>query len=126
MATHALARYSGVRINDYGRAPIVIGGGRSLSRRRHHGASASGGSHGILWKTAIAAAVLGYLDKNGTTFPTLPGVGRAGSLAIGCWLFRKKSPYAAAGVLAFGAIAVYEFITTGKISGVNGGYAGSM
>ena len=78
-------------------------------------------------KVGIAAAVLAYLDKPGTTFPTLPVLGRAGTLALVCYLFRHKSPYASAGVTAFGAISIYELITTGKISGVNGGgFSGVM
>ncbi len=82
-------------------------------RRRHGG----GGGGDTMFHHMAAGAVLGYLDSNDTAIPTIPILGRAGSLALACYFFRQKSPWLAAGAKTFAAIATYEMIANGSIKG---------
>lgn len=65
----------------------------------------------------IGGAILGYLDKNGTQIPTVPMLGRAGTLAVIAYFLRGKSPYISHAAAGFAAIAAYEFTREGSVSG---------
>lgn len=69
---------------------------------------------------AVAGYVLGQLDK-GTfgTLPTIPMLGRAGTIAVGAWYFGKGNKYAKLAAIAASAIAGYEYGSTGKVVGSN-------
>ena len=105
-------------------APIVVNvprpqalsvpkGKKAPTRRRHK----HGGAKSNLMEAVVAGAALGYLDKNGTNIPTVPVLGRAGTLAVLCYFFRDKSPWIAGAVGPLAGIAAYEMITKGSISG---------
>jgi hypothetical protein len=66
---------------------------------------------------ALAGYLLGMLDKSGTSFPTVPMLGRAGTLAVGLHFLGKGNKMMQEASLAAAAIAGYEMGGTGKISG---------
>lgn len=74
-------------------------------------------------KGAIGGAVLGYIDKNVPQVPTIPMLGRAGSIALGAYMLSGGKAGMAADVAIAGAvIAGYELGKDGKISGEGEGY----
>lgn len=73
---------------------------------------------------AIGGAVYGFLEKSFPTFPTIPMLGRAGTIAVAAHFIGKRSGFGgqAGGIvqdvgLAAAVIAGYELGRDGKISG---------
>jgi len=68
---------------------------------------------------AIGGLVYGFIEKNfGAQLPTLPLVGRAGSIAIGAYMIGKgKAGIVSDVARAAAVIAGYQFGTQGKIAG---------
>lgn len=120
------------------RATFPAGGGRSQSitvkvprpraapthhkktkhHRRHGGGD--GSFTNVVVTPGIAGLILGYIDKGSLPFtvPTIPMLGRAGTLALAAWWFRKHHrmlPRLAGG---FAAIALYEWEREGSIAGL--------
>lgn len=99
---------------------------RSTHRRRSSGGGAGGAARALLSSertgAMIGAALLGLLDKQGTALPTIPVLGRAGTVGVVLWYLGKSnhSPqlaHAATGALS---IAAYELTKQGKIDGIDG------
>jgi len=89
--------------------------------KRHHGGGGGGDSFmGTVGEPALAGLVLGYINKNQPNFPTIPQLGRAGTLAAACWFFRKQHPILRKLAPGFAAIATYEWQMEGKIAGLDG------
>lgn len=91
------------------------------AKRRSHRRASSGGGGQLkdrMTKAAIGGAVVGYIEKSGIAIPTVPMLGRAGSLALAAYFLGGKSPGVMQDV-AIGAavIAGYELAKDGKISG---------
>ena len=88
-------------------------------RRRHHG---GGGGSGInaLMSIALGGAAYGFIEKSfGASIPTIPILGRAGTIAIGMHFLNKGR---GSGLIrdigiAAAVIAGYQLGATGKISG---------
>jgi hypothetical protein len=128
MANTAIARYSSP-VGNSRPAPIVVrmpslpkkqekkGKGRGRGRVAHNAQTEMMGA-------AVGGALLGYLDKQGTAIPTLPVVGRAGTLAVLCYVFKDKSPWIRSAGNAFAAIAAYELTREGSIAGEDNHIAG--
>lgn len=89
---------------------------KSKGRKGHH--RGKGGKDGLI-ACAVAGGVLGYLDKNSTNFPTVPMLGRAGTLAVVCHYWKSNIMGFSTADLAkgFAAIAAYEYTTKGSVSG---------
>jgi hypothetical protein len=89
-------------------------------RRRHHSANGGGLNQASMQSHAIGGFLYGVIEKNfGAQLPTLPLVGRAGSIAIAAYVFGKGRGGIIADVgRAAAVIAGYQFGTTGKISGI--------
>jgi hypothetical protein len=91
---------------------------------KHH--RRKGGATGGMSVTDVALAgaasgyVLGYIDKNPGSIPTIPMLGRAGTLALAAWFFRAKHPMLSKMALCFAGIAGYEKAKDGTISGDEG------
>jgi len=105
-------------------SPVVVrvpaaaprkGKGRALARRIGHAAGEE--KHRIA--AIITGAVLGWLDKQGTAIPTVPMLGRAGTIGVASYLLYKQSKSRMASHVATGAlcIAAYELTNKGSISG---------
>lgn len=90
----------------------------SHRRRRAH---SGGGGRGIV-ATAIGGAVLGFVEKTFPTLPTLPIIGRAGTVAIAAHFIGKHTSGGVATIardvaIAAAAIAGYQLGKTGRIEG---------
>jgi hypothetical protein len=72
-----------------------------------------------LGATALGGAALGFIEKQWPNAPTLPIIGRAGSIALAAYWFGGKSkPGLMRDIAIAGAVvAGYELGKTGKIAG---------
>lgn len=103
--------------------PIIVRSPRAAPVRhhkKHRGGARRVSAEKALMGIAIGGLVLGFVDKQGTALniPTIPVLGKAGTLALVAHFIGKGRP----GVLtdvrnAAVAIAAYEFGSTGKVSG---------
>lgn len=92
------------------------------TKKHHRRRSASGiGSGKTLIGTAIGGAVLGFVEKQFPSLPTIPILGRAGTIAVAAHFLSKQggqtSGIARDVALAGAAIAGYQLGLTGKVSG---------
>ncbi len=95
----------------------------SHKKKTHHrrrGSSQGTMNQASMQSHAVGGFVYGIVEKNfGAQLPTLPLVGRAGSIALACYFFGKGKGGLIADVgKAAAVIAGYQFGTTGKISGM--------
>ena len=83
--------------------------------RRHHAVL----SQASLLGMGIGGAVVGFLEHQfGDKLPTIPLLGRKGTLAVGLYIFGKgKGGIIRDATVAAAAIAGYELGSTGKITG---------
>lgn len=103
---------------------------RKKPEKKHHHRKASGKlSAKSLMAAAIGGAALGYVDKNFPNIPTIPMLGRAGTIAlVAYFLSSKGSSVAGFSVgsiardvaIAGAGVAGYELGHDGKVSGVGG------
>jgi hypothetical protein len=122
MAKRSYAKRSGFAITRVVRAPapiVRVSAPRAAPKKHHRRSGKSSGGKSSLIACAAAGAVLGYLDKNSTTFPTVPVLGRAGTLAVVCHYWKGNIFGFSTAQLAngFAAIAAYEYTTKGSVSG---------
>jgi len=107
-------------------APIIrIAAPRAIQpKKRHHRRSSVGG--GITGKTIIAAgiggAVLGFLEKTFPTMPTVPVLGRAGTIALGAYFLSRRGGVGGGQImrdvaLAGAVLAGYQLGKVGKVAG---------
>jgi hypothetical protein len=94
------------------------------SHRRHSGGGLSGGSigSGIVGKAmpyALGGAIVGYIDKQATLpIPTIPVLGKMGTVAAIAWFFGKGHPGIITEVAkAATTLAGYQLGKDGKVSG---------
>src|SRR5262249_12243915 len=85
-------------------------------KRHHHSGSLT--QQGLI-AIGIGGAVVGFLEKSiGDKLPTIPLLGRKGTLAVGLAFFGKgKGGVIRDAAIAAAAIAGYELGKTGSISG---------
>ena len=86
----------------------AVGGARQLLSSQRTGAM-------------IGAFLLGVLDKQGTELPTVPMLGRAGTLGVATYFVGKqmRSPALDHAATGFLSIALYQFAREGKVAGVD-------
>jgi hypothetical protein len=91
-------------------------------KRRGRGGSALTEKHRV--GAIIGGGLLGLIDKSGIDVPTLPFLGKAGTLGVAAWAIGRymHSPWAEDAATGFLAIAAYELASQGSIAGVEGGY----
>lgn len=72
-----------------------------------------------MFGAALGGAALGVIDKTlGATIPTIPILGRAGTIALGAYLFSKGRGGIMRDIALSGAaIAGYQFGKDGRVSG---------
>ncbi len=101
-------------------APRAPAHHKKKGHRRRNGAGSTALNQGQLQSHAVGGFLYGIVEKNfGAQIPTLPIVGRAGAIALGCYFFGKgKGGMVADLGKAAAVIAGYQFGTTGKVSGV--------
>ena len=114
----ALARYwAGQRAASRPQA-IVVRQTRTVHAKPKHHHRRHASAEKVLMGMAIGGFALGFIDKSGTAIPTIPLLGRAGTIALAAHFIGKGR----AGVLtdirnAAAAVAAYEMGSTGKIAG---------
>ena len=88
--------------------------GRSRGRRGGGGLSLQ-----MLGGTALGGAALGFIEKQWPNAPTLPIIGRAGTIALAAYYFGGKAKPGLMRDIALSgaAVAGYELGKTGKIAG---------
>lgn len=109
-----------------GPAPVIkVSAPRAPATTHKKKGRRRGGAHGAMNQSsmqahAVGGFVYGIVEKNfGAQIPTLPLIGRAGSIALACYFFGKGKGGLVRDVgNAAAVIAGYQFGTTGKISGV--------
>jgi hypothetical protein len=101
-------------------APIVVRMPRAPAapKKKHHRRHASGGGTNEWIGAVVGGAALGFIDKQGTAIPTVPLLGRAGTIALVCYIFRGKNKWIAEVGKAAASVAMYEQISQGSISGI--------
>jgi hypothetical protein len=117
----ALARYS----HPYRTAaPIVVrvpSGVTKHKGKKHHRRGGSMSSEKVLMGLAIGGFVMGYLDKPGglgANIPTIPILGKAGTIAVAAHFFGKGRGGMFTDVRnAAAVVAAYEFGLKGSVSG---------
>ncbi len=92
-------------------------------KKKGHRRKGNGGNslnQAQLQSHAVGGFIYGVVEKNfGAQIPTLPVVGRAGAIALGCYFFGKgKGGMVADLGKAAAVIAGYQFGTTGKVAGL--------
>lgn len=87
-------------------------------RRSRRGGSPAKQSENRIVKAAIGGAAFGFIEKSFPNLPTIPMLGRAGTIAAAAYFLRGKLPAIAQDVgVAAAAIAGYQLGKEGKISG---------
>lgn len=92
-------------------------------KRVHHrrGSSAGGSSGKTILGAGIGGAVLGFIEKQWPTFPTVPILGRAGTIAVAAYFLQKQggmsSPILRDVAIAGAVVAGYQLGKEGKIAG---------
>jgi hypothetical protein len=92
-------------------------------RRSHRRSSASGGITGkTVLSAGIGGAALGFIEKTFPNIPTVPVLGRAGTIALAAYFLSRRGGTGMGGIardvaLAAASIAGYQLGKTGKVSG---------
>lgn len=106
------------------RSASIVAVGRSAVRRVRKASTGTSGGFLNSERTGAMAGgfLLGVLDKQGTALPTVPVLGRAGTLGVGLYFLGKqmKAPIMVHAATAALAIAAYQMGREGKVSGVDG------
>lgn len=106
-------------------APIIrVSAPRAAKPKKHHRRRSSAGSHELSQKTmlgsAIGGAALGFIEKSFPNLPTVPLIGRKGTIALAAYVLHRRGT--GGGILRDVAIAAavlagYELGKDGRISG---------
>jgi hypothetical protein len=93
---------------------------RAPKQRRRRSRGHSGGRSGStksLMNVAIGGALLGFIQKTFPSFPTLPIIGQAGTIALAAHFLGKGHPMLQDVAHAGAAVAGYQLGHDGKIAG---------
>lgn len=103
------------------RAPQPITVRVAAPRAKKHGGRRGKGrmsSEKQLMGLILGGFALGFIDKSGTAIPTIPILGKAGTIAVAAHFFGKgKAGYVTDIRNAAASVAAYEFGKEGKVSG---------
>lgn len=98
---------------------------RAAPKRRRKGAIAKVGGQAGSYKnrligTGIGGAAYGFIEKSFPNMPTIPLLGKSGTVALGCYFFGGSHPIIRDIGIAAAAIAGYSLGSTGSVSGYGG------
>lgn len=113
-----LARYYAAQRAASRPQTIVVRSRSAPHKKVKHHRRSTASSEKVLMGMAMGGFALGFIDKSGTSIPTIPLLGRAGTIALAAHFIGKGKP----GILtdvrnAAAAVAAYEMGSTGKIAG---------
>ncbi len=116
-ATRTITR----RVSGGGPTSIVVrapAAARAVAKR-HRRAATHHESSGSPFEYALAGAALGFLDKTAEErkWPTVPMLGRTGTIGLVAYLARKHTPWAGKLARAGFTVAGYQFLRHGKVEG---------
>lgn len=107
-------------------APIIrVSAPRAAPVKRkspsHRRSSSGSGFKGMIG-AGVGGAVFGYIESHFPNLPTLPVIGRAGTVAVACHFLQKQGGMGHGALvrdvgMAAAVIAGYQLGKTGKISG---------
>lgn len=94
---------------------------RSGGKRRRRYATGGVGSYRTrITSMALGGAAYGFVEKSFPTLPTIPALGRAGTIAAAAYFMQPKQQLLRDIGLAAAVLAGYQFGSQGRISGVHG------
>jgi len=122
MAKSKTAHLAPYQFQPRASAPVIIRervAAAKPKKQKRHSRRGHGGGAGEPIQMSIGGFLVGILDKQGTNIPTVPMLGRAGTLALGLHFLGRqfKSKMVNNAALAAAAIAGYELGRDGSISG---------
>jgi hypothetical protein len=111
----------GSRVSHKGNTTIIRERAETKKHKGHRGSRRGESSEKVLAAHAMGGFILGYIDKTQPNIPTIPILGRAGTIAVAAHFIGKGKPGIATNVRnAAAAVAGYEFGNKGTISGTEG------
>ncbi len=98
------------------RVPAPI---QRAARHQRRSASAHEKTGGSPFEYALAGAALGFLDKvaKDKGWPTMPVIGRTGTIGLAAYFMRKHSPYLGKIARAGFTVAGYQYLRSGTVEG---------
>lgn len=88
------------------------------TRRRRSSAGGGEGSYkNKLIGVGMGGLAFGYLEKQWPGLPTIPFLGKSGTVAVACYMFGAKHPLVKDVGIAAAAIAGYSLGKEGKVAG---------
>lgn len=93
------------------------GGGKRRRRSRVGGGGGSIQSH--LQNVALGGLAYGLIVKNVPQLPSIPGIGRSGTVALAIYFLKPSSKILRDVGVAAAAIAGYSFGSTGSVAGTS-------
>jgi hypothetical protein len=104
------------------RAPAAPRHSKKRSSGKRRGSGKSRGGHGELVASAMGGAALGFIERQFPNLPTVPLLGRKGTIALIAHYFRGKFPMAREISIVAAGLAGYELARDGRISGEDHDY----
>lgn len=104
-------------------APIIkVSAPRALRAPKVHRRRRSGGGQGntkdTMVKMAMGGAAIAFIEKSAINIPTIPVLGRTGTIAVAAYFFGGKKPGLVRDIaIAAATLAAYEMARDGKIAG---------
>jgi hypothetical protein len=99
------------------RAPAA----RTTKRTKRRSSKGRGSSEGLtqqaMINSAIGGAAFGFIEKAFPNMPTVPILGKAGTVALACFLFGKKIPFARDIGRSAATLAGYQLARDGHVLG---------
>lgn len=127
MSTHQTKGGDSVILVQPPAAPVRRSGGKRRAapkKRRRGGIAKVGGQSGSyknrMLGTGVGGAVYGFLEKQFPNMPTIPLLGKSGTVALACYFFGGNHAIVRDVGIAAAAIAGYSLGTTGAVSGYFG------
>jgi hypothetical protein len=107
---------------------VVVSSPRAVTHRRSRGHAGVGGVGTLtpakLLSMGLGGAIFGFIESKFPNLPTLPVVGRSGTVAIAAYLFSKHGGGTGGSIVKDVAVAAsvitgYQLGKTGKVSGAD-------
>lgn len=112
-----------IRIPTAQKAPIInvrapsAPAKRKGTRRRSGGKSGGGLTKEVLIGSALGGLALGFIEKTFPNIPTIPVLGKKGTIALAAYFLGKRVPYSREIGIAAAVLAGHQLGKEGTISG---------